>query len=52
MKKQFILILAAITLLSTSQINRKDNSLICFGEDIIHNESINLNQIRKQNNDI
>lgn len=49
MKKQ--LILAAITLLSTSQINRKDNSLICFGEDIIPNESINLNQIRKQNND-
>ena len=51
MKKQLILILAAITLLSTSQINRKDNSLICFGEDIIPNESINLNQIRKQNND-
>ena len=42
MKKQLILILAAITLLSTSQINRKDNSLICFGEDIIPNESINL----------
>ena len=51
MKKQLILILVAITLLSTSQINRKDNSLICFGEDIIPNESINLNQIRKQNND-
>lgn len=51
MKKQLILFLAAITLLSTSQINRKDNSLICFGEDIIPNESINLNQIRKQNND-
>ena len=51
MKKQFILILTAITLLSTSQINRKDDSLICFGEDIIPNESINLNQIRKQNND-
>lgn len=51
MKKQLILILAAITLLSTGQINRKDNSLICFGEDIIPNESINLNQIRKQNND-
>ena len=51
MKKQLILILAAITLLSTSQINRKDDSLICFGEDIIPNESINLNQIRKQNND-
>ena len=51
MKKQLILILAAITLLSTSQINRKDNSLICFGEDIIPNESINLNQIRKQDND-